>query len=247
MGRLRKGVLAAVLVLGASAAIAYADQTIYAGPPTQFIGGNITISQGEKVTFTNVDVVTHDVTAQSKGPDGKAAFASAHTDPGGSQPVVGTEYLTTGSYQYICSIHPYMTGTITVTSNGTPAPRPGAGTGGSAAPPATASSSSRSDVSIQVQVLDSKLAAVRKRHALQLSVSADRPATIGLVARVGKTIVASGTARISQAGSTTVSLKLTKAGAKLVKRVRTLTLSVSARAADSGASTSTAGATKKLR
>src|SRR5260370_24211076 len=131
MRRLRSGAIAALAVLGTTAAAAYADQTIYAGPPTQYIGGDITINQGEKVTFTNVDTVTHDVTAQTKGADAKPLFASAHTDPGGSQPVAGTEYLTTGSYQYYCSIHPYMTGTITVSSGGTPTPRPGSGGSGS--------------------------------------------------------------------------------------------------------------------
>jgi plastocyanin len=245
MRRLRRAGLAALLVLGLTAAGAYADQTIFAGPPNQFIGGDITIAQGEKVTFTNADTVTHDVTARPKGQDGKPLFASARTDPAGSQPVAGTEYLTTGSYPYICSIHPYMTGTITVTSAGAPAQRPGAGgSGSSGSPPAGTSSSSRAAASIQVKVIDAKLAAVRRRHALRLSVTSDQPATIELVASSGKTVVASGTAHLSQAGSTSPSLQLTKAGAKLVKRSRTLMVSVSAREADSAASAATA--TKKL-
>src|SRR5260370_2752007 len=114
MRRLRSGAIAALAVLGTTAAAAYADQTIYAGPPTQYIGGDITINQGEKVTFTNVDTVTHDVTAQTKGADAKPLFASAHTDPGGSQPVAGTQDPTPGSYPHHRSSHPYITGTLPV-------------------------------------------------------------------------------------------------------------------------------------
>jgi plastocyanin len=140
MRRLRRIAVAVALVLGASAGVALADQTIYAGPPNQFIGGDITINQGDKVTFTNLDTVGHNVTAQQKGHDGKPLFASASAPTASSQPVVGTEYLKTGTYQYFCSIHPWMTGTITVTSSGTPAQRPGstASTSSQSKPPKTA-------------------------------------------------------------------------------------------------------------
>jgi plastocyanin len=251
MRRLRSGAVAALVFLGTTAAGAYADQTIYAGPPTQYIAGNITINQGEKVTFTNVDTVTHDVIAQNRGPDGKPLFASVHTDPGGSEPVTGTEYLTTGSYEYYCSIHPYMTGTITVSSGGTPTPRPGTGGGsGSGAGPGAqqaATSPPAAAPSVSIEVLDTKLAAVRQRGALQVSVTANQPATVGLVARAGGTRIASGTARLAQAGSKTVALKLSRSGKKRVKRSSALTVSVSARAAGSSTVTATADTTMKLR
>ncbi len=124
MRRLWRLGIATALVVSVPAGVALADQTIYAGPPNQFIGGDITINQGEKVSFTDLDTVEHNVTAEQKGADAKPLFASASTSTGSSQPVAGTEYLTTGTYQYFCSIHPWMTGTITVTSSGTPAQRP---------------------------------------------------------------------------------------------------------------------------
>jgi plastocyanin len=139
MRRLRIVGVATALTMGASAGVALADQTIYAGPPNQFIGGDIAINQGDKVSFTNLDTAGHNVTAKQKEPGGKPLFASASASTGTSQPVVGTEYLRTGPYEYYCSIHPWMTGTITVTSNGTPAQRPG--TGGSGASPSSPSKS----------------------------------------------------------------------------------------------------------
>jgi hypothetical protein len=80
-----------------------------------------------------------------------------------------------------------------------------------------------------------------------VGVSADRPATIAISARAGKTVVAAGPARLSKAGSSDLALKLTAAGTKLVKRAHALTVSVSARVAGSGASTSTAATSKTLR
>ncbi len=135
MRRLRRIGIATAVVLSAGTGVALADQTIYAGPPNQFVGGDITINQGEKVSFTNLDTVEHNVTAQQKAPDGKPLFASAPTATGSSEPVAGTEYLKTGTYQYFCSIHPWMTGTITVTSNGSPAQPPGSASSSSQSKP----------------------------------------------------------------------------------------------------------------
>jgi plastocyanin len=41
-------------------------------------------------------------------------FASAITPGGGTSPVVGTAALKPGSYDFFCSLHPGMTGTLTV-------------------------------------------------------------------------------------------------------------------------------------
>lgn len=132
MGRFWKIALAMALVTGATAAAALAsDQTIYAAPSDQYLIGDVTIDQGQTVTFTNLDTVAHNVTARRKGPDSKPLFTSVPTGAGSSEPVAGTQYLTTGTYQYVCTFHPWMTGTITVTSSGTPAKRPNSGGSGS--------------------------------------------------------------------------------------------------------------------
>src|SRR3954452_13845496 len=122
-----KILLAAVTGLTAllAAAVALAsDQTINAVPSQQFANPSVTIDQGDHVTFTNNDAVSHDVTAKGKGSDGKPLFASDTTSTGQSKPVDGTQYLTTGDYAFICSIHPNMTGTLHVTAAGAPPPRP---------------------------------------------------------------------------------------------------------------------------
>ena len=241
--------VAVVLILALAAGVAYADQTIYAAPENQFVGGDITIAQGEKVTFTNADVAAHDVTARANGPDGKAWFASALTGPGQSNTVAGTEYLTTGTYNYWCSIHNSMKGNITVSSSGTPAQRPGSGGGGSgsSSPPPSSSQSDTTPPSVTVKLLDTKRSAVRKRRALQLSVTVSEGSVIAFNARSGKTTVASGNQRFETSGTRKVSVKLTKAGLRLVKRSGTVRVTVSAHATDAAGNGATASASGRLR
>ena len=233
------------LILALAAGVAYADQTIYAAPQDQFVGGDITIAQGEKVTFTNADVAAHDVTANAKGPDGKPVFASPLTGPGQSNAVAGTEYLTTGKYDYICTIHNNMKGTITVSSSGTPAQRPGSGGGGS--PPPSSSQSDTTPPSVTVKLLDTRRSAVRKRRALQLSVTVSEGSVIAFNARSGKITVASGNQRFEKSGTRKVSVKLTKAGLRLVKHSGTVRVTVSAHATDAAGNGATASASGRLR
>lgn len=60
------------------------------------------------VTWTNNDTVTHTVTESS----GTPAFDSGNVAPG--QTYNFSFSVTVKTYTYHCSIHPYMTGTITV-------------------------------------------------------------------------------------------------------------------------------------
>jgi plastocyanin len=84
------------------------------GPGTQvsmkdikFNPGTVTIKAGGKVTWTNDDSVGHDVTADD--------FESG--SPGGIQG--GSTYSHTfkkpGTYDYVCSVHPGMKGSVKVT------------------------------------------------------------------------------------------------------------------------------------
>ena len=84
------------------------------GPGTQvsmkdikFNPGTVTIKAGGKVTWTNDDSVGHDVTADN--------FESG--SPGGIQG--GSTYSHTfkkpGTYDYVCSVHPGMKGSVKVT------------------------------------------------------------------------------------------------------------------------------------
>ena len=124
MAAVRRGLALALAVSLLGAAAAWADETITARPTNQFVADVTTIDQGEKVTLRNLDLAGHDVTSVDTGDDGKPLFASALVDPASSGPVAGTEYLTTGTYPFVCSIHQGMEATLAVTSEGTPAERP---------------------------------------------------------------------------------------------------------------------------
>ena len=69
---------------------------------------NITVKRGTKVTWTNNDTVAHDVTET----DSKDGPKSGTLNTGESYSFT---FDTVGTFKYHCSIHPSMTGTVTVT------------------------------------------------------------------------------------------------------------------------------------
>jgi plastocyanin len=243
MSKLVRGAVVAVAVLAVGGGVAWADATIYAGPPNQFFQGDVTIAQGEAVTFQNMDTVPHDVTAQGKGSDGKPLFQSAQVSTGESAPVEGVQYLTSGSYPYICSIHPFMKGTITVSSEGTPKPRPGGGGGGGGSQAAADTTAP----SLSLKVLDTKRSKVRKRRSVQVSVTTNEPATVTVTATSGSKVLAKGTSKLNKAGTKKLSIKLTRAGLKAVKSRKPVSVTVTADGKDGAGNASSANASGRLR
>lgn len=228
--------IAAVLMVAASEA--RADETIFASGGNKYIPDTYTIDQGEKVSFRNLDNANHTVTAEGKGSDGKPLFDSGDPiGPGTEVPVVGTEFLTTGSYPFFCTVHPFQKGTLNVNSSGYPAPRP--------TPDTTAPT-------IRVRILDTKLARVRKRGKLRVKLTSDEPGTrFALTARArlgGKSVrLASGKASIaSTPGSRNVSLTLTRAGKKALRKVRRARVTLSARGTDGAGNSATTRASRTL-
>jgi plastocyanin len=69
----------------------------------------ITVKAGSSVTWINQDGTDHTVVSDTGSP---VAFASQNLPNGGSFSVT---FSKPGTYTYHCSIHPSMTGTITVT------------------------------------------------------------------------------------------------------------------------------------
>jgi plastocyanin len=71
-----------------------------------FEPGEVTVAAGDTVTWTNNDSVSHDVTAD--------AFSSG--DPGGMGGGDTFEHTfdETGTFDYVCTVHPGMEGTVTV-------------------------------------------------------------------------------------------------------------------------------------
>jgi plastocyanin len=237
-----------LLVLGTLAcalawpSVAAADKRIEAGPSNKYTTPEVTIDQGEKLTFVNNDVAGHDVTATDKGPDGKPLFNTPIVNRGESAFVEGSQYLTAGHYAFLCSVHTDMKGTIHVTGNGTPKPRPGQ-PGGPAA----------GEKDTQAPALGVRLVTKRLRNTLRVRVSLDEAAHVTLKAvarpRAGGPLVtvATGTVHMTAAGVRRFSLHLTQAGRRALRRNRRLAIIVTARATDNGGNKATEAHGRTLR
>jgi plastocyanin len=74
-----------------------------------FAPAALTTKVGTTVTWTNKDAEAHTVTSQDSG----GPLTSAALDTGQSYSYTFTR---PGTYRYLCTIHPFMTATVTVTS-----------------------------------------------------------------------------------------------------------------------------------
>ncbi len=92
-------VVASAVVLAATRTVAIAEFA--------FSPASITINVGDRVTWTNTDAVGHTATATS------GAFDTGNIAQGESATVRFTQ---PGTYRYVCTPHPSMTGTIRVRS-----------------------------------------------------------------------------------------------------------------------------------
>jgi plastocyanin len=185
----RRGLAGAVIVSLLGAGAAWADGTISARPVNSFGSAVTTIDQGEKVTFNNMDLAGHDVVSTKAGDDGKPLFRSELVSPGGSGPVQGTEYLTTGTYPFVCSVHPGMEATLEVTSQGTPAPRP--------------------KPSVTVKIVSRDLQRVVETGKLKLKVRSSKASLVVGARKAGKNSIALGSKKVQwDGGEGRIRLKL---------------------------------------
>ena len=237
--------LTALIALLALAPAAYADQRIQAGPPNRYINPNVTMAQGERLTFANFDIQSHDVTSTS------GLFSTPLIDAGEEAFVERSQHLTTGQYPFYCSIHLDMRGTITVSSAGTPVPRPGGGSGGGGAGGGGGGASDRTAPRVSLKVRGTRLGRVRASGRLRVEVKVDEGAKVGLsaTARVrGKNVtLAAGGVELTGAGTRREDLVLTRAGKKALRRARRVSVVVSARAVDGAGNGRTARARARLR
>ena len=120
-GRRRTAGAAALLF-----AVAFAHTPTAAGPLDQriltigstFIPEETTIVQGEPLEYTNLEPIPHNVIALRLGADGKPAFRTDTIGAGATVPVVGIEKVAPGVYDYVCTLHPRMIGTVYVEPGG---------------------------------------------------------------------------------------------------------------------------------
>jgi plastocyanin len=71
-----------------------------------FSPSTITVTAGTTITWTNKDAATHNVTSNTAG-----LFSSGPISTNGTYPHL---FNTAGTFQYKCTIHPSMTGTVIV-------------------------------------------------------------------------------------------------------------------------------------
>ncbi|HEX8067954.1 MAG TPA: plastocyanin/azurin family copper-binding protein [Thermoleophilaceae bacterium] len=229
-------VAAALAVLAATAPAAIAEERIYAVPSNQYLNPSVAIDQGETLLFRNLDLQQHDVVAVDK-PAGKPLFASPLVAPGGEALVVGADQLKGGSYAYLCSIHPFMRGTLVVTGAGAPAPPPPA-------------SDTRAPA-LSLKVVDTKVSAVRKARKLRVRVTVDESGNVQLAAttKSGKRTVtiARATQAVSKPGAVTVSMPLTKSGASALRGRSSAAVSVTGHATDAAGNAGHGSAKRTLK
>jgi plastocyanin len=224
--------IVAIAALGASVPAALADEQIQAAPTNRYTTPSPTMDQGERLTFANADLAAHNVTATQNGTDGKSLFASELIGTGRTSFVEGSQYLVTGMYAFLCSVHPFMTGTLTVTSAGTPVPRPGL-TADTTAP-----------------ALALRISSTRVKR-LVVRATVDEPSTVSLKATAragGRTItVGRATAAFDAAGTRAVTLKVTAAGKRALRGRSTLKITVRGTARDADGNTRSATVSGRLR
>jgi plastocyanin len=219
--------LAAVAALLGGPAQAAADQRVIAAPfSSGYVVPDVTIDPGEKLTFFNPDVAQHDVVSEKPG-----LFASETVGTGAEVPVVGADTLASGSYPFICSVHPYMKGTLTV--------RPGGSGGGG-------NSGDRKDPKLSLRVLDDKVSEVLDAGGLHLMAKLDEPATLRVAAQTDGTKVAKARKQLDS-GTGRVTAKLTEKGERLLRDAGSVKLEVAAVAADAAGNAAKRTVKAKLR
>lgn len=74
----------------------------------EYVPMDVTVKKGGTVTWTNSDTVTHTVTKEG-GPGGEFDSGNMNVDDTFEQ-----TFDATGTVDYVCTIHPEQTGTVTV-------------------------------------------------------------------------------------------------------------------------------------
>jgi plastocyanin len=155
---------------------------------------------GGSLDFENTSATApHNLISRLAGPDGGPLFeVKTFQGPNVTKPVAGVQYLSADTYEFHCTLHETMTGTLTVPA-GTPVARP----------------------KIAVAIKDSKLGAVRKSGVLKTKVTnSTTDGVVELEAMLGdKTLAHKSRIDVAGGDSENVSLKLSKAGAKALKHL----------------------------
>ena len=107
----------AAALLAAALTPAHAQPAALTAIGNTFAPGDVTIAQGETLTFANADVAPHNVVADATTRTGPL-FTSKTVTAGQQTAVTGTNALKSSTYTFHCSVHPQMRGTLKVTAPG---------------------------------------------------------------------------------------------------------------------------------
>ncbi len=213
--------LAAGALIALAAPAAAGAATVTAGPgPVSYQNPNIEIDAGEAVSFMNLDLTApHDVTSVDVGAGAQPLFASATVGFLTTVPVTGAETLDAGRYEFLCSIHTFMTGSITVRGSG-------GGGGGGGTP------------TLNLSALETDLGKVKRAGKLALRTRLDEPANVRVSATTPNGVkFAAGSAKADK-GIDKLSAKLTSKGKRVVANAKKVKLEVSGRATDADGNSS---------
>jgi plastocyanin len=192
-------IVGALLAAGTAFAV---SQTIVGQADNTFNAASYTSGQGDVATL-QVTGSNHNATASANGPDGKALFRSA-TISGGTTPVNGTQYLSAGSYQFICTVHPQMVANLVVSNTGTPQPRP----------------------QVSLKVTSRKLSKVAKGSLQVQTTASAKVDDFSLEAKLGKTSIGKATGLALAQGQAFETIRLTKAGKSKLKKLKKANITV---------------------
>ena len=76
-----------------------------------YVPASVTVAKGGSVVWKNNDPVPHTVTSTSV-PSGASSFDSGNMNPNATYTAT---FTVIGTYNYVCSYHPWMHGTVVVT------------------------------------------------------------------------------------------------------------------------------------
>ena len=240
---------AAAIATIAAPTAARADEVVEALTVWRFDASTYTIDQGEKLTFKNSDAASpgpHNVTASGTGPDGKPRFASKSIGNGEESPVDGAQQLTTGSYDFICTVHPFMEATLRVSDKGTPLP-PGSGGPGPTPPPAT--DTRRPGLSVSLERSSLRKALRRKRLFARITSDEEVALRMTLTGRLRGRLVVFGraTARARTPGETVrVGIRPNRAGRRALRRKRRVAFTLLVEARDAAGNVTATKARRRL-
>lgn len=244
---MRKLVLHAAACAAAAMAApsaALADKEIVSSPGNRYDAATYTMDQGERLTLRNADpFVRHDVVSVAPGDvKGRYLFAS-DTIGQGTSFVEGSQYLTSGEYDFYCSIHESeMRAKLVVTTAGAPAPRPGPGPAPGPGPsPAPADTTAPVPTIRAGRLVASKLVS---RRVLVLTVGADEASQLVVGVRVGSRRIAGAKLSLGSAGTQKIEIPLGRTARRSIRRGKVLTAVISA--TDAAANQGTAKLTRRL-